>query len=641
MVDVELAHAPAAPTGPAAGGRGHDPDGACRPPDDWPRSRRHGGNRDDGRRRLRRWWPARLRRAAAVRRRRHAGGRATTSSTAGTRRVGLPHRSTLDTTPDRDGAAFAFVVNGRRTWVRGFNWIPDDCFPARVTPARSPSASTRRPAANANLLRVWGGGVYESDDFYDDCDRARRAGLAGLPLRLRGVPRGGAAAAEVRAEATDNVARLAAHPSLLVWCGNNENLWGSPTGGGRSSSPGDRGATGYYRDAAARASWPSSTRRGPTSPAARPRSTPALHPNDARPRHGAHLGRLERRDYTALPRPTPRGSSPSSATRRRRPPDAAPRPRRPPARPDSTRCSLHHQKAADGNAKLDRVACAPHFGLAADADDWHYLTQLNQADAVTRRRGALPLLHDRCSGAIVWQLNDCWPVTSLGRRRRRRTPQAAVVRPPARLRRPHADRRAGRRRGAADARERRGDGVGRPPARRRARRRRFASSESTSRRCTSIRTAAIRVDVPAACVPGAMTDVDVVVATIGDHRAVHEAPAPRRHRTGMSMSSPRPTASTSSSPRGPRPRPVLLRRTARSRRRSGRPTRDPSGRRVAPLRGAHAGRRRRRVAGRCARERSLVLRARGDRPTGQGRPDPPPIIEPGERRPRSSTARHD
>ena len=86
-----------------------------------------------------------------------------------TRRVGF-RSVTLDTSSDHDGAAFAFVVNGRRTWIRGFNWIPDDCFPSRVTPARLAGRLDQAAAANANLLRVWGGGVYESDDFYDECD---------------------------------------------------------------------------------------------------------------------------------------------------------------------------------------------------------------------------------------------------------------------------------------------------------------------------------------------------------------------------------------------------------------------------------------------------------------------------------------
>ena len=73
---------------------------------------------------------------------------------------------------------------------------------------------------------------------------------------------------------------------------------------------------------------------------------------------------------------------------------------------------LHHQKADDGNGKLER-GLARHFAVPdGDFDDWHYLTQLNQARAV-----AAGIEHFRshwpvCAGTVVWQLNDCWPVTS-------------------------------------------------------------------------------------------------------------------------------------------------------------------------------------------------------------------------------------
>lgn len=72
---------------------------------------------------------------------------------------------------------------------------------------------------------------------------------------------------------------------------------------------------------------------------------------------------------------------------------------------------LHHQKAPDGNEKLAR-GMAPHLPAAGNVDEWHYLTQLNQARAVTFGIEHHRALWPHCMGAIVWQLNDCWPVTS-------------------------------------------------------------------------------------------------------------------------------------------------------------------------------------------------------------------------------------
>ena len=89
------------------------------------------------------------------------------------RRLGAAHRlpdRELDTRQDDIGSRFQLVVNGEPIWVRGANWIPDDCFPARVTRERYRTRILQAKAANIDLLRVWGGGVFESDDFYDLCD---------------------------------------------------------------------------------------------------------------------------------------------------------------------------------------------------------------------------------------------------------------------------------------------------------------------------------------------------------------------------------------------------------------------------------------------------------------------------------------
>ena len=77
----------------------------------------------------------------------------------------------LDTTPDEEGTPFAFIINDVPIYICGANWIPDDCFLPRVTPERYASRIAQAKAANMNMLRVWGGGIYETEAFYEECDR--------------------------------------------------------------------------------------------------------------------------------------------------------------------------------------------------------------------------------------------------------------------------------------------------------------------------------------------------------------------------------------------------------------------------------------------------------------------------------------
>ena len=224
-----------------------------------------------------------------------------------------------------------------------------------------------------------------------------RARVAGLRLRLRRIPRR-LLAAEVRAEAIDNVDRLVAHPSLLVWCANNENLWGFADWGWPEQLAGRSWGEGFYRSLLPAVL----ADRDPGRPYLDGTPTsldPAVHPNDAR-RGTVHLWDVWNSEDFGHYRTTRRVSSPSSASRRRR------RFRRSGARspaarsPSTIRGWRTTRRQTDGHAKLDRWLRA-HFGVVTDADDWLYLTQLNQADALTLGVGHFRSLHERCSGAIA------------------------------------------------------------------------------------------------------------------------------------------------------------------------------------------------------------------------------------------------
>ncbi|MFW6437725.1 MAG: glycoside hydrolase family 2 protein, partial [Armatimonadota bacterium] len=127
------------------------------------------------------------------------------------------------------GISFWITVNGQRVFCKGGNWIPQELWPAEATEAQYRFHLQRAADANFNMLRVWGGGVYERDIFYDLCDELGimvwqdfMFASAGYPVDLlRG---------EIIAEAGYQIRRLRNRPSLCLWCGCNEDVysWGLP-----------------------------------------------------------------------------------------------------------------------------------------------------------------------------------------------------------------------------------------------------------------------------------------------------------------------------------------------------------------------------------------------------------------------------
>ncbi|MFJ7147131.1 glycoside hydrolase family 2 protein [Streptomyces sp. NPDC100445] len=325
------------------------------------------------------------------------------------RRIGF-RTVELDRSADGHGTGFTLVVNGVRIFARGVNWIPDDAFPSRITPERYRARLTQAADAHVDLVRVWGGGIYEDDAFYDACDELGLMVWQDFLFACSAYPEEQPLRGEVEAEARDNVVRLMPHPSLVLWNGNNENLWGFRDWDWEEPLAGDSWGEGYYLGLLPRVV----AELDPTRPYAAGSPWSGSwdhHPND--PAHGTHHSWevWNRQDYAEYRANVPRfvaefgwQAPPALTTLRRALPgeDLA---------PDSPGM-LHHQKAEDGNGKLNR-GVARHFPLPeGDFDRWHYLTQLVQARAV-----AAGIEHWRahwpvCAGTIVWQLNDCWPVTS-------------------------------------------------------------------------------------------------------------------------------------------------------------------------------------------------------------------------------------
>ncbi len=154
-----------------------------------------------------------------------AGGRTLGTRTA---RIGFRHvRINQGRHPER-GRYFNFEINGRKIFLKGANFVPADMIFARIDRERYDRLTDLALEANFNFLRVWGGGLYESDDFFDLCDRKGILVWQEFIYACAKYPTTDQAFFDdVKAEAVFNIRRLAEHPSLIVWCGNNEMEQGS------------------------------------------------------------------------------------------------------------------------------------------------------------------------------------------------------------------------------------------------------------------------------------------------------------------------------------------------------------------------------------------------------------------------------
>lgn len=123
---------------------------------------------------------------------------------------------------DAEGHAFYFELNGVKVFAKGANYIPQDNFLPRVTPERYEKTILDAVNANMNMLRVWGGGIYENDIFYDLCDKYGIMVWQDFMFACSIYPMTPDLLENIRLEAIDNVIRLRNHPSIAIWCGNNE-----------------------------------------------------------------------------------------------------------------------------------------------------------------------------------------------------------------------------------------------------------------------------------------------------------------------------------------------------------------------------------------------------------------------------------
>jgi beta-mannosidase len=328
-----------------------------------------------------------------------------------TTRVGLREVG-LVRAPDVHGESFELVVNGRRVWCLGANWIPDHPFPSAGTTERVRAQLLRARGLNMNMLRVWGGGLYESEDFYDACDELGLLVWQDFPYACSYYPDDAAAQEAARHEAEVAVRRLRNHPSLALWCGNNENLvmfqdrWGDP----------ERHPVRYHGQAIFERVLPEALAELdpdrpylPSSPAGGARINAGgagdqhfwdvwhgrgdwKHYSESTARFCSEFGFASAPGHAAIRRMVCAGGG-----------DALRLPVEDPA-------ARWHDKTGKELATF-RGMVEAHYPASRDLEEWSYYSQLNQRDALRHavehwRRSEF------CRGALVWQLDDCWPAQS-------------------------------------------------------------------------------------------------------------------------------------------------------------------------------------------------------------------------------------
>lgn len=316
----------------------------------------------------------------------------------------------LDTSEISSGKhIFAIRVNGLRLWIRGANWIPDDPFPHRVTAERYQQRIRDMLEVNINGIRVWGGGIYESEDFYNFCDEEGIVVWQDFLFACAAYPETQEMFEEVALEVDENVRRISTHPSLVIYCGGNECIEGFQYWGWQEPLAGRPWGNTFYRE-----TIPNTLRKIDQTRPYIPGSPFATHSDDVRdfnsgtnhiwdvwnergyeryeeysPAFAAEFGFNGPGSWSMLTRAIGKETLDS------RDPDLA-----------------VHQKAFDGMSKVAAGLSREFAKPPVEGVSWYFAAALSQARAVEIGLKHFRSLYESCSGTILWQFNDMWPVIS-------------------------------------------------------------------------------------------------------------------------------------------------------------------------------------------------------------------------------------
>lgn len=328
------------------------------------------------------------------------------------RRIGLRDMQ-LISEPDEVGRSFKVCVNGRDVFCKGANWIPTDALAGNASEEALRDLLQSAVDANMNMIRVWGGGWYESELFYDICDELGLMVWQDAMFSCSLYPANEGFLAEVAEEVADNARRLQHRASLAIWCGDNE-LIGALTWYEESLKDRDRYLVAYDRlnrtiETALKSVdptvnwWPSSPSPGPLS------FGDAWHDDSSGDMHFWSVWH-EGRDFDHYRDVQPRFCSefgfqsyPSM--------DVVHKFADPKDMNIASPVMESHQKNAGGNARIAETMFR-YFRFPVDFENFVYVSQVQQALAIHTAVSYWRSLQPHCMGALIWQLNDTWPVCS-------------------------------------------------------------------------------------------------------------------------------------------------------------------------------------------------------------------------------------
>ena len=329
------------------------------------------------------------------------------------RRVGFRELS-VDLTPDDEGTNFAFVVNGRPFFAKGANWIPIDAMPSRTTDDELVWLLQSARDANMNMLRVWGGGTYESERFYDLCDEMGLLIWQDFMFACSMYPSDEWFLESVRDEVTYQVRRLRDRACIAIWCGNNENVgalgWFDVTKKNRDRYMVDydrlnEGVVGRIcrREDPSRVFWPSSPTDGPDEYSD---DWKADQRGDMHYWSVWHGGEPFGSYRSVIPRFCSEFGFQSFPSR-----SAVASYARPEHLSVTAPDMEHHQRNPRGNTLIMHTM-ARYYRFPESLDDQLYMSQVQQANAISTAVEYWRSQRPRSMGALFWQINDNWPVAS-------------------------------------------------------------------------------------------------------------------------------------------------------------------------------------------------------------------------------------
>jgi beta-mannosidase len=327
----------------------------------------------------------------------------------------------VDRRIDTGGQTFTIRVNGVPVFMKGANYIPQDNFQNRVTADRYESLIRSAAEANMNMLRVWGGGIYEENTFYEMCDRYGILVWQDMMFACAMYPGDDGFLESVYYEVVDNIKRIRNHPSVALYCGNNENEIAWHAWGWKEMYPEeiqlryeqDLHRLFYVTIPAALQETDPFRYYTPTSPAAgfvdRPYGTGDVHywgvwhGQEPFESYNEHIGRfMSEYGFQSYPE--------LSAVKQFTEPED--RDLHSEVMLSHQRCMADERRDREYGNRLIQTYMERHFRRPKDFESYLYVSQLLQAEGVKKAIETHRINKPFTMGTLYWQINDCWPAAS-------------------------------------------------------------------------------------------------------------------------------------------------------------------------------------------------------------------------------------